>query len=152
MTIPPSFSFTSTLEHQAYLAVQRLALRLRDDTEQLLKNEGLSATQYNVLRILRGAGDDSLTCGDIAGRLLNKDPDVTRLLDRMEKQGLVERARSQHDRRVLLTRLSEQGRAVVDRFDEPMLDLHRRQFQHLSPARLRLLLDLLGELDAADPA
>ncbi|GGK39158.1 hypothetical protein GCM10008955_36260 [Deinococcus malanensis] len=140
-----SSASASTLEHQTYLALQGLALGLKDETEQLLKNEGLTLTQLNVLRILRGSGEDALTCGDIAGRLLNKDPDVTRLLDRMEKQGLIERARSAHDRRVLLTRLSPQGRETVARLDAPLMDLHRRQFQHLPPERLRLLLDLLGE-------
>ena len=135
----------SSVEHQTYLALQILALRLKDETEHLLKPEGLTSTQVNVLRILRGAGDDALTCGDIAGRLINKDPDVTRLLDRMEKLGLIERARSGHDRRVLLTRLSSQGRETVDRLDDPLMELHRRQFRHLPPKRLELLLELLGE-------
>ncbi|UBV44762.1 MarR family transcriptional regulator (plasmid) [Deinococcus taeanensis] len=91
------------LEHPTYLALQVLALRLEDDVADLLKQGGLSVTQFNVLRILRGAGERALTCGDIAAQLLNKDPDVTRLLDRMDKLGLVERFRSEHDRRVLLT-------------------------------------------------
>jgi DNA-binding MarR family transcriptional regulator len=143
---------TSSLEHQTYLALQGLALRLKDETEHLLKEQGLSLTQLNVLRILRGAGDNALTCGAIGAQLLNKDPDVTRLLDRMEKQHLVERARSTQDRRVLLTHLSPEGRAVVDRLDGPLLDLHRRQFQHLPPERLQGLLDLLAEAGGAEPA
>lgn len=143
MTTQPTLP--STLEHQTYLALQGLALRLKEETEQLLKDEGLTLTQFNVLRILRGSNEDALTCGEIAERLLNKDPDVTRLLDRMEKQDLIARARSEKDRRVLLTHLSPQGRATVDRLDSPMLNLHHHQFQHLSVERRQLLLELLSE-------
>lgn len=146
MTIHPEPLSTSPLEHQTYLAIQALALSLKEETEEFLKQEGLTLTQFNVLRILRGAGGAALTCGDIAAQLLNKDPDVTRLLDRMEKQGLVERFRSTQDRRVLLTRLTVQGRATVDRFDTPIQELHRHQFRHLATERLALLLQLLREV------
>ncbi|MBZ9715185.1 MarR family winged helix-turn-helix transcriptional regulator [Deinococcus multiflagellatus] len=139
----------AVLEHQLYLALQVLGLRLKDDIEQLFKHEGLSTTQFNVLRILRGAGGQALTCGAIADQLLNRDPDVTRLLDRMEKQGLIERARSDQDRRVLLTRLSAHGRALVDRLDEPLLALHRQQFQALSPQQMEQLLSLLRQVTAS---
>ncbi|PNY79834.1 MarR family winged helix-turn-helix transcriptional regulator [Deinococcus koreensis] len=133
----------STLEHDVYLALQRLSLRLRDETEEVFKAQGLSSTQFNVLRILRGAGDQGLTCGEIGARLINKDPDVTRLLDRMEKHGLVERARSEQDRRVVLTRLSGRGRDLVGHFDGPLSELHGRQFAHLEPEQLQALLALL---------
>ena len=136
-------------EHEAYVALQRLATRLRDETEELLKTGGLSVTQFNVLRILRGAGVLGLTCGEIGARLISKDPDVTRLLDRLEKLGLVERARSEQDRRVVLTRLSPEGRALVGRFDTPLAELHRRQFAHLPPGRLEELLALLREAAAS---
>lgn len=136
-------------EHEAYVTLQRLATRLRDETEGLLKTGGLSVTQFNVLRILRGSGGEGLTCGEIGGRLINKDPDVTRLLDRLEKLGWVERARSEHDRRVVLTRLSPEGRALLGRFDAPLAELHRRQFAHLPPERLETLLGLLREAAAA---
>ncbi|WP_189069722.1 MarR family winged helix-turn-helix transcriptional regulator [Deinococcus radiotolerans] len=138
------------LEQSTYLTLQVLALRLKDEVELLLKPEGLSVTQYNVLRILRGAGAQALTCGEVASQLLNKDPDVTRLLDRMQKQGLVERLRSEQDRRVLLTRLTPQGRATVDQFDAPVAALHRQQFRQLTPDRLALLLDLLQEIAQQD--
>lgn len=145
MTLTAPDTTHAELEHAAYLALQTLAVRLHDDTEELFKGEGLSVTQFNVLRILRGAGDQPLTCGEIAQRLLNKDPDVTRLLDRLDKQGLVERVRNEQDRRVVLTRLSPQGQTLVDRFDAPLAALHRQQFKHLSPERLSLLLTLLQE-------
>lgn len=140
-TTPPTAN--ASLEHEVYLALQVLATRLRDETEELFKAEGLSTTQFNVLRILRGAGDQGLTCGEIGARLINKDPDVTRLLDRMEKLGLVERARSEQDRRVVLTRLSVRGRELVGRFDRPLSELHGRQFAHLQPEQLQTLLGLL---------
>lgn len=134
-----------TPEQQLYLTLQGVALRLKEETEQFLKGHGLTATQFNVLRILRGAGEQALTCGEIAGRLLNKDPDVTRLLERMEKQQLIVRRRAEHDRRVLLTSLTPHGREVLDRLDTPMLELHRQQFQHFPPQRQALLLELLSE-------
>lgn len=146
-----SAAASSEPEHQTYLALQRLALHLKDETDQFLKQEGLTGTQFNVLRILRGAGDTPLTCGEIAERLLNKDPDVTRLLDRMEKQGLVERVRSEQDRRVLLTNLSPQGHEVVARLDGPLAQMHRQQFSHLAPERLQLLLELLDEAATFKP-
>lgn len=136
----------ASLEHELYVALQLLAVRLKGETEQLMKQANLSTTQFNVLRILRGAGDQGLTCGEIGGRLINKDPDVTRLLDRMEKQGLVERARSGQDRRVVLTRISERGRALVAQFDQPLAELHQKQFRHLSQAKLRQLFNLLEEI------
>jgi DNA-binding MarR family transcriptional regulator len=145
--LPPA-----ALEHATYLALQTLAVRLNDDTEEVLKRDGLSVTQFNVLRILRGAGDQPLTCGDIARQLINKDPDVTRLLDRLDKRGFVERFRSEQDRRVLLTRLAPEGRAVVDRYDAPLTDLHRRQFGCLTPAALAQLLALLQSVAGTGPA
>ena len=151
LTVPNANDTTrADLEHATYLALQTLAVRLHDDTEELFKGEGLSVTQFNVLRILRGAGDQPLTCGDIAQRLLNKDPDVTRLLDRLDKQGLVDRSRGEQDRRVLLTRLSLQGRALVDRFDAPLAELHRQQFEHLPSERLHQLLALFQEVSGPD--
>lgn len=135
-------------EHQLYLALQGLALSLKEEAEQFLKQQGLTSTQFNVLRILRGANNRALTCGEIAEQLLNKDPDVTRLLERMEKQQLIERQRAEHDRRVLLTSLTAQGHEVLERLDDPLLELHRQQFQHLPPQRLELLLELLHEAAA----
>ena len=138
----------SSLEHEVYVALQLLAVRLRDDTELLLKPHGLSPTQLNVLRVLRGAGGNGLTCGDVAARLINRDPDVTRLLDRLEKQGLVQRARSTQDRRVVLTAISEQGRALLDNLDAPLDEQHRLQFGHLGQEKLAQLLGLLEEATA----
>ena len=144
MTTRPTSTFTS-LEHELYLTLQVLAPRLRDETEHLLKPAGLTLTQFNILRILRGAGPNSLTCGEISTQLITKDSDVTRLLDRMESLGLVERARSSQDRRVVLTRISDKALALLATLDEPLALLHTQQFAHLHPDRLHQLLDLLKE-------
>jgi DNA-binding MarR family transcriptional regulator len=109
----------------------------------VLKAEDLSSTQYNVLRILRGA-PQGLPCGEIAGRLITRDPDVTRLLDRMEKRGLISRARDSRDRRLVLTRLSAEGLKLVNRLDDPVQQMHRKLLGHLGRERLRVLGDLLA--------
>jgi DNA-binding MarR family transcriptional regulator len=109
----------------------------------VLKAEDLSPTQYNVLRILRGA-PEGLPCGEIAGRLITRDPDVTRLLDRMEKRGLISRARDSRDRRMVLTRISAEGLKLVNRLDEPVLQMHRKLLGHLGKERLRALGELLA--------
>lgn len=109
----------------------------------VLKAEDLSSTQYNVLRILRGA-PQGLPCGEIAGRMITRDPDVTRLLDRMEKRGLISRARDSRDRRVVLARISGEGLKLVNRLDEPVQQMHRKLLGHLGRERLRALGELLA--------
>lgn len=137
-------------EHLAYLALQRLAARQQYAAGELLRQHDLSGPQFNVLRILRGAGDGGLRCSDIGARLLVHDPDVTRLLDRLEKAGRVRRARDPHDRRVVMAYLTEEGRAVLGTLDAPLTELHARQFAALSPERLALLVALLGDLTPED--
>ena len=110
---------------------------------EVLKAEDLSSTQYNVLRILRGA-PEGLACGEIAGRLITRDPDITRLLDRMEKRSLISRARESRDRRMVLARLTPEGRKLVDRLDEPVQKMHRKLLGHLGKERLRALAELLA--------
>lgn len=109
---------------------------------QLLKTEELSSTQYNVLRILRGA-PEGLLCGEVAARMISRDPDITRLLDRLEKRGLIARSRQQRDRRMVLARITEDGLALLERLDEPMQEVHRRQLGHLGRKLLRELTSLL---------
>lgn len=134
----------STAEHQVYLALQTLASDLGQQTSDLLKVAGLSVAQFNVLRVLRGAGE-GLTCGEIGSRLIARDPDVTRLLDRLEHAGLVVRTRERADRRVITTRISEAGLRVLANLDAPLARLHAGQFAHLPPEKLELLLTLLKE-------
>src|SRR2546421_11590448 len=91
----------SSVEQEVFLNVLRTADVLTTKLEAILKPFGLSPTQYNVLRILRGAGEAGLACGRIAERMITRDPDVTRLLDRLENCGLIRRARQTDDRRVV---------------------------------------------------
>jgi len=109
----------------------------------LLKSEDLSATQYNVLRILRGslAG---LPCGEIASRMITRDPDVTRLLDRLEKRGLISRCRETQDRRTVMARITPEGLKLLASLDEPVRNTHRAQLGHLGRKRLVALSQLLS--------
>jgi len=108
----------------------------------VLKTEDLSANQYNVLRILRGSSD-GLPCGEIASRMITRDPDITRLLDRLEKRGLISRCRETKDRRMVMARITPQGFKLLARLDKPVEETHRKQLGHLGRERLRALAELL---------
>jgi DNA-binding MarR family transcriptional regulator len=129
-------------EEGAFLDLLRTTDMLSRGLIQVLKTEDLSATQYNVLRILRGA-PQGLPCGEIASRMITRDPDVTRLLDRLEKRGLISRCRETKDRRTVMARITAHGLKVLIRLDEPVRAAHRRQLGHLRRARLRTLMELL---------
>ncbi len=130
-------------EEAAYLDLLRTADVLTRGAIGVLKAEELSTTQYNVLRILRGS-PQGLTCGEIASRMITRDPDVTRLLDRMEKRGLISRSRESRDRRLVLARISPEGLKLVNRLDEPVQKIHRKQLGHMGKDRLRALAELLA--------
>ncbi len=132
-----------SLEEEVYLNLLRTADALQRGMEELLKPTGLSRTQYNVLRILRGAGASGQACGEIAERMLTRDPDITRLLDRLEGRGLIARSRDRKDRRVIHTRITKEGLRLLQGLDEPVAELHLRQLEHLGPRRLHSLLELL---------
>ena len=136
-------AFTS-LEQEAFLSIGRTAAALRDSLEEVLKSSEISLTQYNVLRILRGSEPDGLTRNEIRDRLVNRMPDVTRLLDRMEDAGLVNRVRGEEDRRCVATHLTRAGRALVDSLDEPVEREHQHQLGHMTRTQLRTLIDLLA--------
>jgi DNA-binding MarR family transcriptional regulator len=126
----------------AFLDLLRTTDMLSRGLVEILKAEGLSSTQYNVLRILRGA-PEGLPCGEIASRMITRDPDITRLLDRMEKRGLISRCRETKDRRMVMARITPEGLKLLGRLDEPVEEGHRRQLGHLGRDRLRALTELL---------
>jgi DNA-binding MarR family transcriptional regulator len=132
-----------TLEAEVFVSLLRTADGLARGAEALLKAHSLSGTQYNVLRILRGAGEKGLACREVGCRLISRDPDITRLLDRMESRGLIARAREAGDRRVVRTRISPEGLRLLAELDEPVRQLHRRQLRHLPEKQLRQLSALL---------
>lgn len=129
-----------------FLNMVRSADALGRAEAMLLRSRGLSGAQYNVLRILRGARPDGLRCAEIATRMVSRDPDVTRLLDRLERDGLVARERSAQDRRVVTTRITVAGLERVEGLDEPLDELLRRQLAHMSRADLRRLDELLEQV------
>ncbi len=136
----------NSLQTEAYLSVVRTSSVLLDGVEALLKPFGISATQYNVLRILRGAGEGGLCRNELRDRMLTRMPDMTRLLDRMEEAGFVTRSREQEDRRMVLTRITPRGSELLNELDSPMTDLHQSQLSRLSDEQLRALVDLLREV------
>jgi DNA-binding MarR family transcriptional regulator len=129
-------------EETASVDLFRTADLLSRAPAQLLKTEDLSPTQYNVLRILRGA-PSGLPCGEIAARMITRDPDITRLLDRLAKRDLIARRRESKDRRVVLTRITDAGHELLARLDAPMQQLHCQQLGHLGRNRLKALAELL---------
>jgi DNA-binding MarR family transcriptional regulator len=142
----------ASLEEEAYLSLQRTADSLMRGMSEVLKPSRLSPTQYNVLRILRGAGEQGLACRDIGARMITRDPDITRLLDRLEARGLVSRGRDRADRRVITTRITAEGRDLLKRLDAATLDFPRRRMGHLGTERLRSLTRLLDLLRTEEPA
>jgi len=130
----------------AFLSVVRAAGGLLRGVEVLLNRHGLTVTQYNVLRILRGAGERGACGREIAGQLLTAEPDITRLLDRMEKNGLVSRRRDAKDRRFVTTRISPLGVQILAELDTPVAELHDRQFESLSDAEVKKLIAVLEKL------
>ena len=134
------------LEAQVFVVLQKIADALAQETEQLLKAHSLTGAQYNVLRILRGAEPDGLACNSISDRMISHDPDMTRLLDRMEKRALITRQRQKDDRRVVKTRITPAGLDVLKGLDQPVREVHKRQFQHIPAARLKILAELLDQV------
>jgi len=132
-----------SLAHEAFLSVARTEAVLSDGIERLLEPHGLTLTQYNVLRVLRGAESAGLCRNEIRDRLITRMPDVSRLLDRMEAAGLISRVRSSEDRRQVNTTLTAKGRRLVDQLDAPMAREHERQFKRLDAKQLKALIELL---------
>jgi DNA-binding MarR family transcriptional regulator len=135
-------TFRPSLEEATFVELHRTGDRLARALDSIIKGEDLSRTQYNVLRILRGAGGP-LPCGEIANRMITRDPDITRLLDRLDKRGLVSRSRDAEDRRTVLARITPDGLKLLARLDEPIQDAHKRQMGHLGRERLEQLTELL---------
>ena len=132
-----------TLQQEAFLNLQRTADALMRAVAEVLKPAGLSPAQYNVLRILRGAGPEGLACREVGERMVTRDPDITRLLDRLEERGLVGRSREREDRRVITTRITGEGLRILKRLDGPVARVQERQLAHLGARRLRALIALL---------
>ena len=134
----------ASLEQEALLSVDRTAAVLLHRFAESLKPYGITVTQYNVLRILRGAGVDGLCRNEIRERLIAQVPDVTRLLDRLEEAGYVRRERDGDDRRMVTTRITRSGLALLSRLDQPVVDAHKQDLGHMTSTQLKTLIDLLA--------
>lgn len=138
-----------TAAEEAQLSLQRTADVMLRKATQLMKGWGISPTQYNVLRILRGAGAEGLCCGEISDRMITHDPDITRLLDRIEKLGWIERARSTRDRRVVQAKITRKGLELLKQMDQPVEDFNQEVSKPLSEKKLQQLIAMLAELRSA---
>ena len=139
-----------SLQAEAIVALLRAAGRLDWRLCEFMKPYGLSPTQFNCLRILRGAGPAGLTCSEIAERMINRDPDITRLVDRLEKRGLLKRSRESKDRRVIIVRIAQPGLDLLKTMDRPLDQFQCKLVVALGEPRLRSLIHLLAAVrDAA---
>lgn len=130
-------------EEAVFLAIQILADEQRAKFNDLFKTRDLTGTQYNVLRILRGSGKKGLSCSEIGERMINRDSDITRMLDRLEARELIKRERQTDDRRVVLAFIAEKGIELLSDLDRPVDDLHKQLMGHLSSKELETLGNLI---------
>lgn len=135
-----------SLEEEAHLNIIKTAELLWGSVDATLKTAELTSTQYNVLRILRGAQPDGVSCSQISERLVTKDSDITRLLDRLEARALLARERDAKDRRVIITRITDEGLRLLQDLDKPIAECLRRTLGHLNEKRLATLIKLLEEV------
>jgi DNA-binding MarR family transcriptional regulator len=136
----------ASLQQEAQLSIMRTAACLTDSLDRVFGPFGISSTQYNALRILRGAGANGLCRNELRDRMISRMPDVTRLLDRMEEAGLVTRSRDDADRRLVSTHITERGSRLLDELDDVVAREHQRQLGRLSEEQLRTLISLLTEV------
>jgi DNA-binding MarR family transcriptional regulator len=135
--------FTSKAQ-EATIALLRTSNVVRRRLSRLIEREDVTLQQYNVLRILRGAGTNGASCGEIAERMVNRDPDLTRLLDRLESRGLVERSRDARDRRVVMATITDAGKEALKSLDVPVARVHRERLRHMTRQQLETLAELLA--------
>ena len=140
-----------SLREEAFLNVWRTADHFSQALQALFKSNGISHAQYNVLRILRGAGRDGLASSEIAARMITRDPDVTRLMDRLERAALARRYRQEQDRRVILSKITPKGLKLLQDLDHPVLQLIEETLGHMEDSRVKSLSRLL-EVARARPS
>lgn len=139
-----------SLETEAILNVQRTADEFTRRLDEAMKPADISPTQYNALRILQGAGKEGRSCSEIGDRMVTRDPDITRLIDRLERRGLVKRARSEEDRRVVRVFITPAGTKVLAELAPVLAKLEKKILGHLGSDRLGSLIELLEEARSAE--
>ena len=133
----------NSAEEEAFLNLVRSSDCLQRAFQRKTRGWGVTPTQYNVLRILRGAEPEGLTCAAIGRRMITADPDITRLLNRLKALKLVRQRRDRHDRRVVWTQISEAGMQLLDSMDPVVLRAPREMLGHMSPEELDTMSHLL---------
>ena len=134
------------LEEEAMLNLIRTHEHIQQRQAEFFRQFQLTPTQYNVLRILRGAGKDGVTCSQASERMLTADPDITRLLDRLEARQLIVRERSAQDRRVVISRITASGLDLIRSIDKPLLAFWKEQLGHVEREKLRQLIEVLESI------
>jgi DNA-binding MarR family transcriptional regulator len=133
----------SSREEEALLNLMRTADYLQRAVQHQTREWGVTSTQYNVLRILRGAGPEGLTCTEIGERMITAEPDITRLLSRLKTLRFIRQHRDRHDRRVVRTQISDAGLDLLRRMDPEILEAPKALLGHMSPAQLEEFSRLL---------
>jgi DNA-binding MarR family transcriptional regulator len=137
----------ASLEHEAVLGLMRTAAIVDHATDEALRPYGITGTQYNVLRILRGAGPNGLCGREIGERMITRVPDVPRLLERLEKAGFISRERDSNDRRHVTARIADKGQTLLEETGDISPSVVDR-FGQLPEDQLRLLIEALDFIRA----
>lgn len=132
-----------SIAQKAFINLWRTYDRLRQLEARLFDRFELTAQQYNVLRILNAKYPDPVPTLHLAERLISAAPDITRIVDKLEKQGLISRTRTQHDRRSVLIHITKAGRAKLSQIQRPLRQCHEQQLGHLTKKQLVQLTNLL---------
>ena len=132
-----------TPEEEAFMNLLRTAWTVSSQVNRVYSQRDLTASQYYVLRILRGHRPEALSCGEILQDMVTRDSDVTRILDHLEKAGFVTRQRCSTDRRVVRSKITPKGLALLKQMDQPVVDSVVRELRHLGAKRLKQLSSLL---------
>lgn len=143
------FDTRETPERELYLLLQHVAGAFEQELAVVLRRGGITPEQYHVLKVLRDSGAGGLACSAVAERSVNGDPDVTRMLDRLEKQGWARRARDANDRRVVMANITNEGLRLLEELEEPVSALHARQVEGLGEDERPVLREMLQKLAGA---
>jgi DNA-binding MarR family transcriptional regulator len=133
---------------EAFLSILRTAALLEHQIGEVLRPHGITTTQYNVLRILKGAGSQGLCGREIAERLVSRVPDVSRLLDRMEELGLLTRKRDSEDRRHVTARITNQGLKIIEKATPDLEAVESSRFRNLPAESVQSLIETLDDVRA----
>jgi len=134
-----------SIQQEATLSILRTSDLLENRIARLLRVHSLTPSQYNILRILRGEGKP-MPCLEVASRMIQVAPAITRVVDQLNSRELIRKTQAQYDRRVFLIEITPNGREVLLKIDQPILQLHATLLEGVSPSRLQALIETLGQI------